>query len=175
MSSCQDYRRGASLNLCGPWTPTVRYPDALCVLGPPYNLLAAPTTLTPIEVGVTGRWAALHHATVPRSLRTFYRSVTGYGHFTDILEVAFKTSRTKLPSLIFGRGRRNASQRRMLRGSKASWYDVMWAYSESIRYHRMCPSRKSLQKPFYWNRSVRWSTSILISGILCFARQAHLG
>lgn len=154
---------------------TVRYPDALGVLGSPYNLLASSTTLMPIEVGATGRWATLRHATVPRSLRAFYRSVTGYDHFADILEAAFKNCRTKLPSLIFGRGRRNASQRRMLRGSKASWYDVMWAYSESIRYHTMCPSRNSLLRPFYWNRSVRWSTSIFISGILCLARQAGRG
>jgi hypothetical protein len=60
---------------------TVRYPDTLGVLGSPYNLLASSTTLTPIEVGVAGRWAALRDATVPRSLRAFYRSVTGYDHF----------------------------------------------------------------------------------------------
>lgn len=154
---------------------TVRHKDCLAALGPPYNLVASPTTVTPVQsqVGTSNEWTTLRNVPVPDSLRSFYRSVSKHDHFVDIIESSFKSSRSKLPRHLVKRPRDRRELRRESRGLIATWYDVLWMYSESVRYRPIWPSQASLGQPFYWNRSLRWCTSTILSGIICLVRKAN--
>lgn len=149
---------------------TVRYKDCLGALCAPYNLVASTRVVMPAhsQASTGNEWMLLRSVSVPNSLARFYRSVSKYGHFVDIIESSFKSSRRKFLTHVPKSRRRLESC-----GLKVTWYDVLWMYSESVRYHPIWPSQASLRQPFYWNRSVRWCTSLMISGIPCLVRKAN--
>jgi hypothetical protein len=140
--------------------------ECLASFGPPYNLLATSSTVMPAgcQGNPTNDWSQLAHAHVPGPISLFYRSVCRLPHFVPIIDGSFKNSRIKLPKHLV---RNKRDRRRESRGLRSTWYDVLWLYSESVRYHLIRPSATSLARPFYWNRSVRWYSSIIISGLMC--------
>lgn len=140
---------------------TAQFKDCLAALGSPYNLLSSSTSVRPI---LGQGWTKLSSAPVPSGLRAFYTRVSGHNHFVNIIESSFKRTRRKLP--------RHLRASRGTRGLKATWYDVLWVYSESVRYHALSPSQISTSRPFYWNRSVRWCTSLMITGLLELASKS---
>jgi len=143
---------------------TVKHKECLAALGAPYCLLA-----TRAQVRGSSEWMRLKASEIPSELLNFYRASTGCDHFCRIIESSFKGCRRKLPRRIFPPPK--AIRHTETRGLKATWYDIMWGYSESVRYHPLCPSDTLLDKPYFWNRSVRWCTSIMISGLMCLIRK----
>jgi len=141
---------------------SVRYIPVLAVMGPPFYLSANRQTV--VAVGASGSaWTSLKGTTIPPKLAAFYRKISGgrYEHFSSILESAFLN--TRKTHLVRAFKKKNKP---LPRGTRAWWYDVLWKYSESIRYHPLFPSRQSLSQPFFWNRSIRWFTSLAITGLL---------
>ncbi len=145
---------------------TVKHPACLAALGPPFHLLGAPSKVVSMSGGEPG-WDRARSANMRPALARFYRATCGHEHFADVLAASFVRTRRKLPSHLL-----NARQRRkpsFTRGLRATWYDVLWLYSESFRYHDLAPQPESMKAPFHWNRSVRWCVSLLISGLMEFA------
>lgn len=135
---------------------SVQYKEFLQVMGSPFDLSSCTTKV----LCESGTWEQLKQCKISPSLKNFYRTVTGKRHFVEIIESAYKSTRRKLPSHL------GASKGEHF---KAYWYDVLWVYSESIRYNPICPSDKALSKPFYWNRSIRWLTSLAITALATLA------
>jgi hypothetical protein len=144
---------------------TVQFKDCLASLGAPYNLFGSTTNVE--DMSRNNRWQTLQTIVVPATLRMFYQNVCAYSHPVPIIESSLKSCRRKLPDHIFPNEKHH--KRNKTRGLKSTWYDALWVYSESIRYHPIAISQVSLNTPFHWNRSVRWCTSLLISGLLCIA------
>ena len=119
-------------------------------------------------------WAMHQNIDIPDSLRSFYRANTGKDHYKTIIEIGLKNTREKLPRHILPRTKPK-ELRKKCSGLKATWYDAMWIYSESIRYHPVCPSEQSLRNPFYWNRTIRWLTSALVSGLFFIINKSRAG
>jgi hypothetical protein len=139
---------------------TKQFRDCLAALGAPYNLLSSPTTVRPI---LGQSWTSLSSAPVPSGLKAFYRRI-GHSHFVSIVESSFKRTTRKMRS--------SPKMRARARNLEATWYDVLWFYSESMRYRPLSPSRILTSRPFYWNRSVRWCASLLITGLLDLANRS---
>lgn len=141
---------------------SVRHPQLIEALGPPFFLCA--NTQTVQFVGNAGDiWNHLRQASIPPSLQGFYQSVSSrnHNHFCSIIEAAFiRTRKTHIFKTFV------QQNRRLPQGTRAWWYDVLWKYSESIRYNPLVPSRQSLEHPFFWNRSIRWFTSFVLTGLL---------
>ena len=142
---------------------SVRHVQLLSIMGPPFFLSANRQKV--LAVGSSNSaWSSIKKVAIPPSLSEFYRKVSGnrHSHFATILESAFlNTRRTHLVKSL-----KNKKNQSLPRGTKAWWYDVLWKYSESIRYHPLLPSKQSLSQPFFWNRSVRWFTSLTLTGLL---------
>lgn len=136
---------------------SVQSKESLRIMGAPFSL-SSYTTRVLCE---SDTWEKLKDCDIPPSLETFYKTVTGKSHFTEIIEASYKATRRKLPDHL------KASKHERF---KAYWYDVLWVYSESLRYKPICPSIKSLNRPFYWNRSIRWFTSLTITALATLAK-----
>lgn len=142
-----------------------RVPGAAQAMGLPFSLTGLRGTIE--GVGLAQReWDALKRSRMPDSLANFYKATTGKKHFSDILEVALKQARRDFLKKKFGK-----KGKRLEKGVRAWWYDVLWHYSESIRYHALMPS--DVGNPFYWNRTVRWFGSVIVTGLLLVA--GHMG
>jgi len=111
---------------------------------------------------------------IPNRLRDFYQANTGKEHYKPIIEIALRNTRKKLPRHILPRAKPK-ELRKKCNGLKATWYDVLWIYSESIRYHPVCPSDQILRNPFYWNRTIRWLTSAIVSGLFFIIHKSRAG
>jgi hypothetical protein len=155
------YHRNALFDNSGIFTS--QFKDCLAALGSPYNLLSSTTSVKPI---LGQGWTSLSSTPVPNALSAFYRRVSRqrHNHFSSIIESSFKSTRRKLA--------KHVRARRGTRGLRATWYDVLWIYSESIRYRNLWPSQISASRPFYWNRCVRWCTSLMITGLLELASKS---
>lgn len=141
---------------------SVRYPALLEAMGPPFFLKANRQCV--LAIGNAGQiWDSLRQVSIPSQLQSFYQMISGgrHVHFSTIIEAAFINTRKK--HLV---GRLRKSNRPLPLQTRAWWYDVLWKYSESIRYHALIPSRQSLSQPFFWNRSIRWFTSLAVTGLL---------
>ena len=143
---------------------TCKHKDCLAALGSPFCLLGSTSGASHITVGST-EWAGLHATSIPTSLQNFYEFASGQRHFCPIVEGAYKSAREKLPRQIWPSEKR--IPRKKTKGLKSTWYDVWWIYSESVRYRALHPAQVYLSQPFHWNRSLRWCTSLMISGFLC--------
>jgi hypothetical protein len=143
---------------------TVHFKDCLASLGAPYSLLASTTKVK--DIARNDPWQTLRTMDAPLNMQIFYRNVCACPDPSPIIESSLKNARRKLPDHIFPGQHHTRAQTRDL---KSTWYDALWIYSESIRYHPLSLSQVSLNRPFYWNRSVRWCTSLLISGLLSLA------
>jgi len=142
-----------------------RVPGAAQAMGLPFSLTGLAWTVE--VVGLAQReWDALKRSRMPDSLAKFYKATTGKEHFSDILEAALKQARRDHLKKAFGN-----KGKRLEKGVRAWWYDVLWHYSESIRYHALMPS--DVGNPFYWNRTVRWFGSVIVTGLLLVA--GHMG
>ncbi|WP_162495857.1 MULTISPECIES: hypothetical protein [Caldilinea] len=141
-----------------------QFPHICDLMGPPFYLRANTVNLEVSNEKIQA-WQALKLANIPSSLQSFYKATSGYAHFTDILEASFvSTRKTHLPANL-----RQKNQKRLPTQTRAWWYDVLWKYSESLRYNRVLPSRTAQEYPFFWNRSVRWFTSLTLTGLFCIA------
>ena len=98
----------------------------------------------------------------------FYEFTTGKRFPWKILEASFLRTRQDLCRLL-NLNRKKVGNPRKIR---AWWYDVFWKYSESVRYNPLAITHISRFHPFYWNRTIRWLTSLLITGLMFFV---HLG
>lgn len=145
---------------------TVEEPWAAEAMGPPF-CLRGETTKVSAGSGAEREWKMLRGVAVPSELKEFYKAVTRKEHFTQIVETGL--IRTRRDHLV--KAFRRPRSARLPGGTKAWWYDVLWHYSESVRYHPLAPSSVSLRQPFHWNRTVRWLTSVLVSGLLLVAAE----
>jgi len=151
---------------------TVQAPHLLASLGPPFFLYANTRQALPLA-SERATWQRLQASSIPEALRGFYRHTTNgkHHHFTSILERAFVRARADF--LVPKLSRRN--QKRLPQQTYAWWYDVLWHYSESMRYRAVAPSHHAQTRPFFWNRSIRWFTSLVVTGLLnIVARQSPL-
>jgi len=141
---------------------SVRHTPLLEVMGPPFFLKASRKNVS--AVGNAGHiWTSLTQASVPSSLESFYQMISRgrHKHFCSIIEAAFiNTRKTHLVRMLPKNGKRLPPE------TRAWWYDVLWNYSESIRYHPLLLSSQSIAQPFFWNRSIRWFTSLAVTGLL---------
>jgi len=110
------------------------------------------------------RWNKVKNRRIHPNLQSFYKATTSKTHFSEILEASF--IRTRKDHLTRFLSSKKKKSKRLPRKLRAYWYDVLWNYSESIRYHLIIPTDQALTNPFYWNRSLRWFTSATITGLL---------
>lgn len=147
---------------------SVQYPHCLEVMGPPFFLCADRRQANAVGTATT-LWSDLARTPVPPELQQFYLATSRHEHFTQILETAFVQARVSyLTKALPRRGKK-----RLPPGTRAWWYDVLWRYSESIRYGDLVPTSEACQRPFFWNRSVRWFTSLTITGLLTIAAESE--
>lgn len=144
---------------------TVRAPTLLCAMGAPFYLVGS-TKRVRVIGGDGALWQTLRSGTIPTKLQQFYHAMTGKEHFADIVETALR--RTREDHL--AKSLRKKKGEPLPRGTEATWYDVLWHYSESVRYNPFVP--RNMTDSFYWNRTVRWFTSLLITGLLWIASSA---
>ena len=145
---------------------SAQYPHISDLMGPPFYLRANTRRVEASSNSIQA-WQSLKQKNVPPNLRAFYETTSGHAHFTNILETSLiSTRKTHLPANL-----REKKQKRLHRQTRAWWYDVLWKYSESLRYNRVLPSRTAQEYPFFWNRSVRWFTSLTLTGLLFIAAQ----
>jgi len=145
---------------------SAQYPHILDLMGPPFYLRANTVKIETSD-GSLGAWQSLKAVSIPPNLQEFYKATSGRTHFTDILEVSFvSTRKTHLLANL-----REKKQKRLPRQTRAWWYDVLWKYSESLRYNRVLPSRIVQEYAFFWNRTLRWFTSLTLTGLLYIAAQ----
>lgn len=145
---------------------TVYLPNAMAAMGPPFFLAA--NTRRVETVGITQtKWNSLCTLSQPRKLKSFYQATTNKEHFCKVIESALVSTRNDhvVKSL------RKAKGKKLPKGTQSYWYDVLWHYSESIRYHPLTLAPQSVTDPFHWNRTVRWFTSIAITGLLLIAQK----
>lgn len=143
----------------------VQIPGALDAMGFPFCLLANTETVAPRD-GASEMWNKLKQTQVHNDLVNFYEKTTGKHHFCDIIEAALIAARRRhLPKAV-----KTGKQGRLPSHTRAVWYDVLWHYSESLRYKPLVVTLQAKQKPFYWNRSIRWFTSLAITGLLLIAQ-----
>lgn len=143
---------------------SVRYPKILEVMGAPFYLHASTKVVNASSEESARKWQSLKSTSVPMGLQRFYNAVSRYSHFSEIIEASFiSTRKTHLPANFKKNGKRLPVQ------TRAWWYDVLWKYSESIRYNPVLPSTDSQEFPFYWNRSIRWFPSLALTGLLSIA------
>lgn len=145
---------------------TVKLPQAMGAMGPPF-FLAATTKRVEVVGAPYEMWGALRGEPVPQPLEQFYRAVTGKSHFVEIVEKALISTRRDHVKKTF----QKKKGERLPQGTRAYWYDVLWHYSESIRYNPLLPSPESVKQPFYWNRTIRWFTSTAVTAILLIAQK----
>ncbi|MDD5453311.1 MAG: hypothetical protein PHZ21_03405 [Candidatus Bipolaricaulis sp.] len=146
---------------------SVNCPHCLEAMGPPFFLCADGKQATAVGTATTV-WSKLTQTPVPPELRQFYRATSRYEHFAPILEAAFvRTHASHLPKAL------NKDKKPLPPGTRAWWYDVLWRYSESIRYGHLVPTSEACESPFFWNRSIRWFTSLTITGLLTIAAAAE--
>ena len=138
-------------------------------IGLPFSLLGSSSRVEEL-CSTGGAWEALKRCQVPKKLEEFYFATTGKKHFAEVLEAALKQARKDHLRKKFGR-----TGKRLRTGVRAWWYDVLWHYSESVRYHALVPSGMTMQQPFYWNRTVRWFGSVALTGLLLVAEQMGVG
>jgi len=143
-----------------------KYSHLSMIMGYPANLCSTVSKIFPIYQ-VNDGWNIHKNSTIPNDLKQFYRSISNnkYCHYSEIIESALINSRKKLPRHIFPR-KNTRELRKFCRRLRATWYDVLWIYSESFRYHPVCPSDYCFENPFYWNRTIRWLTSAIVTGLL---------
>lgn len=146
---------------------SVSCPHCLEAMGPPFFLCADGKQATAVGTATTV-WSKLTQTPVPPELRQFYRATSRYEHFAPILKAAFvRTHASHLPKAL------NKDKKPLPPGTRAWWYDVLWRYSESIRYGHLVPTSEACESPFFWNRSIRWFTSLTITGLLTIAAAAE--
>lgn len=149
---------------------SVKYPRLLKIMGAPFYLYANTSKTFPLQ-DCHVHWSRVKLTPISTEIESFYISNTTYKHFSKIIEAAFiNTRKTHLTSQL---SREKKKKTKVLKNVKAWWYDVLWNYSESIRYHPVLPSEKSLENPFYWNRSVRWFTSLTLTGLLLILNRCN--
>lgn len=147
-----------------------QYPELLEVLGPPFLLCADTQRVYCIGNGLR-RWKKIKNCRISSTLQIFYEATTGKPHFSKILEASFvNTRKNHLTRYFRTQGKKT---KRLPRQLRAYWYDVLWNYSESVRYHLIFPTNQALTNPFYWNRSLRWFTSATITGLLNILTKSH--
>lgn len=143
---------------------TVKLPWALEAMGAPFFLYGSTS-----RVGVVGgggdKWERLRRELVSDELKRFYRAVAGREQFTDVVERGLVSARRDHLVKCY-KGRQG---NRLPAGTRSWWYDVLWHYSESVRYHPLAPSERSVNQPFHWNRTIRWFASVLVTGLLLIA------
>jgi hypothetical protein len=145
---------------------SAQYPHILDLMGPPFYLRANTVKVETSNERIQA-WQSLKRVSIPSNLQGFYKATSGHTHFTGILEASFvSTRKTHLPANL-----RKRNQNQLPRQTRAWWYDVLWNYSESLRYNRVLPSSTVQKYPFFWNRSVRWFTSLTLTGLLSIAAQ----
>ncbi|MCP2619785.1 hypothetical protein NLC35_00850 [Candidatus Aminicenantes bacterium AC-334-K16] len=146
---------------------SVQSPQLLSILGPPFSLSANTVRIIPLE-GSIQLWEQFINERVPEELINFYEIATRKKFPWKILEASFLNTRKALPRMLSLYRKKVDNQRKI----RALWYDVFWKYSESVRYNPLAISHISNHHPFYWNRSIRWLTSLLITGLMFFIQQA---
>jgi len=145
-------------------------PQLLSILGPPFSLSANTVRIIPLE-GSVQLWNKFINGSVPEELVNFYENATEKKFPWEILEASFLRTRRNLLRLL-NLNRKKVDNPRKIR---AWWYDVLWRYSESIRYNPLAISHISRHHPFYWNRAIRWLTSLLITGLMFFIQLGSSG
>lgn len=136
-----------------------KYQAVLSVLGLPFSLRGSTKSVDAVDDDSRCRWKELRRCSMPVELLNFYQSVTGYDHCCMIVEAAFKRTREYLPQLL--------KRKHLGRGVYAWWYDLLWRYSESVRYRPLDVDYQV--DAWYWNRTVRWLASLLTSGMMWIA------
>ncbi len=150
-----------------------RYPELLEILGPPFYLSSNTQTLLPLG-NEYKKWSSIKQCAIPHDLENFYYKTTRKTHFTQILKSSFINTRKRhLKEQFQTLHKKSHKSPRLPRSLRAYWYDVFWNYSESFRYHSLIPSEYSINNPFFWNRSVRWFTSVSITGLLMILAPFH--
>lgn len=144
---------------------TVKAPELLWAMGAPFYLVGS-TKSVRVVGGDGASWRTLRSATIPTKLQQFYHAMTGKEHFADIVETALRRAREDH----LAKSLRKKKGEPLPCGTEATWYDVLWHYSESVRYNPFVP--RDVTDSFYWNRTVRWFTSLLITGLLRIASSA---
>jgi hypothetical protein len=141
--------------------------DCLDILGPPFFLRASCHDVFPVK-SMPSCWSSYQNEKIPSRLGQFYNSCTRKPHFFSIIRAGFLETRKKLPRHLY----RNTKERRKYsRLLTATFYDVLWLYSESFRYRGLHLPDEVIHKPFFWNRTIRWLPSMLITGILFILAQ----
>jgi hypothetical protein len=134
------------------------YRPCLASLGVPFNLLSSASSTSS---AVPGAWAPLRTTRISVSLARLYSRLSNcYNHPFPIVESSFRSTTRELRKRFWKR-----TQPRF-HGFRSTWYDVMWRYSETVRYHAISPAAVTLQQPFYWNRCLRWCSSLIVTGLL---------
>ena len=139
---------------------TCNHNQCLESLGVPFSLLSSTSSVSSIG---SGAWSTLAGISVPYRLRQLYIRLSGYADPVSIVEAGFKRTRRKLAKRL---------GRRYNRGLRSTWYDVMWHYSETVRYRAISPNSFSITQPFYWNRCVRWCSSLMATGMIEMASRS---
>ena len=150
---------------------SVHYPHLLEAMGPPFFLRAGTRRVEALS-GSRSDWVHLQTAVVSPDLQRFYLGVTNgkHNHFAPILAQSFIRARQEFLVRKFKK-----NKKRLPPQTYAWWYDVLWHYSESMRYRAVLPSQHAQTRPFFWNRSIRWFASMTVTGLLnIVARQASL-
>jgi len=144
---------------------SVQWPDGMQALGVPFCLAATPQRVEVRNAAQT-MWQTLGQEPLGGDIVDFYRATTGKAHYVEIVEAALRNTRKDH----LAKSLRKRKGEKLPAGTRAYWYDVLWHYSESIRYRPLLPSQHSVEHPYYWNRTVRWFTSVVITGLLLMAQ-----
>ncbi len=143
--------------------------DLLEIMGPPFYLKANTRQVFGCTRGAQASWENMRRSPIPKTLQSFYHQVSGgHTHFASILERAFIQTRKGFLVRKF----KSHTERHLPPGTYAWWYDVLWHYSESMRYRAVLPSQHAQTRPFFWNRSIRWFASMIVTGLLNIVAQA---
>ncbi len=136
---------------------SVRHGHLLSAMGPPFYLWANTMRASAL---CNSDWEALGNSSIPTPLRKFYIATCKKEHFADIIEASFISARKKHLKKTL------AKDKQLGFDVRAWWYDVLWNYSESVRYNPFLPAKIAQEAPYYWNRNIRWFTSLALTGLL---------
>ncbi|NGO39042.1 hypothetical protein G4L39_06480 [Limisphaera ngatamarikiensis] len=144
---------------------SVQWPKGMRALGLPF-CLAATTRNVEVPDVARARWQMLGQESLEGDILRFYRATTGKAHYVEIVEAALRNAHEDHLTKSF----RKRKGEKLPDATRAYWYDVLWHYSEAIRYRPLLPSQHGMAHPYYWNRTVRWFTSVVITGLLLMAQ-----
>lgn len=129
--------------------------EAYAALGIPFGLIVSEPHSPRVPGKYNRQWSQFRIQNVEPALAKFYEHATGRAHPREIILQAFHYAQHWLVQ----RYTKNPNPR-------VVWYDVIWAFSESVRYSDVLPKDEIQHRPFYWNRDIRWCFSLLTTGLL---------